>query len=109
MLLEMAAKYFDIHSTSSTQLLLSLRKGGMIYCGMRDGFMRARGGGWCRNMEVWAAEVLTYRCRERVRLLCFPSPCSVCSKVARNVTYVYSPRAVCFVALRRGSNASTHV
>lgn len=55
----MAAKYFDIHSTSSAHLLLRLRKRGMIYS--RERWMNVSE--WRETLEcerVWATEVLMY-------------------------------------------------
>lgn len=56
----MAAKYFDIHSTSSAQLL-RLRKRGMIYSGEREKLINVSERRERLECErVWATEVLMY-------------------------------------------------
>ena len=56
----MAAKYFDIHSTSSAQLL-SLRKRGMIYSREREKLINVSERRERLECErEWATEVLMY-------------------------------------------------
>lgn len=56
----MAAKYFDIHSTSSAQLL-RLRKRGMIYSRAREKLINVSEKRKRLECErVWATEVLMY-------------------------------------------------